>query len=622
MRYPATVLGVAAALALGAACQQRSDNWSATSATPECRPVDGAWAAAVQVKDAVTGKPVARAGMWVSSFAPMAPTDSSGWSCIRTFAPGEETVHVDRPGYRSDSIALRGVLGQVVTRELRFHRVRAPCCDLRGQWQITFRLESAADFGPKPTARTVEGAVDLGPRFHPPQADDDLDSLVRIVRGMHRVDFHPFFGGPVARDVSTTVIGGGPDLFREVMARIPEGDRVEITFIPRMSHGSLSLDGRIRSDTIRGDWMQNAYCCGARGTFVMTRTAPPDTTPFPNTARALESEGTRGRLPSATTPPGRIPGGRWRPELAVAPGGRLWLARAGLFVADSAHGAWRRVLGGPTDPVEADELRTGLHITFVTGDTVLIGMGQRYPMEGAPVLYRTENGGATWAPVTVPNVRAVDGLSAIGRSVWIAATRNDHTSGLFTSTDGGKTWTDAHLPAAVRNIVGLHRPSDSLAFLYSANDPSAPALWRTLDGGRRWTPIPTPYDEGLQKLDPSSSRVEQLATVGEWLLLREHGRVFVTPINTIRWRPLPDLTDIAPDPAGKRVFALRDSLVPALLDEDLNNLWPGAHALELATYSYLEQLVFRNSIGYVTEGHGSIHEIRDGRARVVRSARS
>lgn len=461
------------ASAIQAACRRASDNWTPATAAADCRPVDGAWAVAVHVRDASTGQPVTDADVWAGYLAG-SPTDSSGWVCIRTLAAAEETVRVNRAGYRSESIGVSGGTGQVVTRELRFHRVTPPCCDLRGEWRITFQLDKPAEGGPRPSARTVEGTVELSPRVHPPQMGDDLDSLVHVVRGLHSVDFRPFFGGPVAEDVSTTVFGGGPNLLREVMASIPEGDRVEITFIPRMSHGSLSLDGRIRADTIRGKWVQNAYCCGAHGTFVMVRTAPADTTPFPRMSGLPDAVGARRWREPDSIPPGRIPGGRWRPALAVAPDGRLWFARRGLFVADSAHGAWRLVLGKPTDPVEADELNIGLAMDFVGSDTVLIGLEARYPMSDAPFVYRTENAGATWSPVMIPGLRRVDAMSVIGRSVWIGTERDDRTAVLSRSNDGGRRWSDADVLHDVRETAGLYRVSDSVGFLYGHTDPAIP----------------------------------------------------------------------------------------------------------------------------------------------------
>ena len=609
-------------LVLASGCQPATDDWKETAARPECRPVDSAWAIDIQVTDAVTTLPVTDAEASTGAGGDLAITDSSGWACIRALAAGAETLQVRRPGYQTASTVLAGVPGQVLTRVLRYHRVPNPCCDLRGSWRVSFHLDSPAELGPRPTSRTVAGELELGPRILPMQAGDDMDSLVHVVRGLHHVDFRPFFGGPVAQDVSTSIFGEGPDLLHEVSVSIPMGDSVHVTFIPRMTHGSLSLAGRIRSDTIRGTWVQNAYCCGARGTFTMTRAGPADTTPFrpPSGTTIVRSSahGPPGR-PPLVTPAGQIPGGRWRPELALAPDGHLWLARDGLFVADSLFGPWRRVLGGNTDPVEADELRIGVRLAFLGSDTVLIGLGERYPMASAPVLYRTENDGATWSSVSLPNVTEIGAMSAIGGDVWLAAHRADRAITLLRSGDGGKTWSNVPVPRVHGIVVGLglHRSSDSVAFLYGSTEDGQPSLWRTTDGGQNWKPLPAPHEQGLLKLEDYDSRIEEMATVGSQILVREHGRVFVSTTTSIRWRPLAHADHIASEVGGGHVFVLSDSLLPSLLNRDLSVIWQGDRPLQIRDPGDVEQVLVHNGVGFVSESRGAVHEIREGSARVV-----
>ncbi len=586
---------------------------------PLCRPVDGAWAVSVRVTDAATGRPVTNA--IASTMTSVAETDSLGWVCLRTFAQEAETLEFSRPGYHGASVTVNGVHGQGVARDLRLERVPRPCCDLRGQWSITLQLDSRGARQPQPKALSVTGAVNLGPRYLASEPTDDLDSLVHVVRGLHQVDFTPFFGGPVAHDVSTSVFGDGPDLLHEVAGSVPAGDSVAITFIPRMSHGSLSLYGRIRADTIRGRWSQNMYCCGAEGRFVMTRTGPGDTVP-PTSAPKSGYRRTLRRGPTAeSVPAGLAPNSNWRPELGVAPDGRLWLASGGLFVADSFGGPWRRVLGGDADPVDGDELRIDIQIAFAGANTVIIGLPQRYPMEEAPVLYRTDDGGTTWSAVRLDSLYHVNAIGAIGPSVWVMGRiRERDTEGFFASVDSGKTWRAMAVPEAMRDVNLLHRVSASTAYVATSGREGRPALWRTTDGGGHWLPLQTPSEQHLLRLGESDSRVEQIATIGTSLVVREHGDVFASAVDPIRWRVFPGFEAIASELGGRHVFVLIDSLRPALLDKDLRVEWRSDHRLPLQAGSYIEKPVFHGDIAYVTEGPGSIHQIRNQTLRVLRPA--
>ncbi|HEU4880766.1 MAG TPA: hypothetical protein VFT45_00935, partial [Longimicrobium sp.] len=57
-------------------------------------------------------------------------------------------------------------------------------------------------------------------------------------------------------------------------AEVFSGDSVEITLIPRISHGGVSMEGRVRDGVVAGKWVQRAYAGGAVGTFEMRREGP------------------------------------------------------------------------------------------------------------------------------------------------------------------------------------------------------------------------------------------------------------------------------------------------------------------------------------------------------------
>ncbi|MDB4907997.1 MAG: Carboxypeptidase regulatory-like protein [Gemmatimonadetes bacterium] len=549
----------------------------------------------------------------------MKETDSTGWLCIRDLTQESETLSFLRPGYRRLVTVVHGATGQLVNREIRLVREIPPCCDLRGTWRIALRLATAEKTPSGGLQREVVGAVNLGSRYLAAQRGDNVDSLVSVVRGLHHVDFTPFFGGPVAHDVSTTIVAGGPDLLHEVEASIPKADSVLLTFIPRMSHGSLSLSGRIRGDTIRGTWQLNAFCCGSGGQFVMTRTGPPDSASNVDALTAPKTESRRAGDEAGSVPEGQVPDSRWQPELAVSPDGRLWLASGGLFVTDSLGGAWRRVLGGDDGPVLADELRIGVQMAFVGPDVLLVGLGGRFPTSGAPVLYRTENAGRSWTSVALEGASDVDAMQAVGSSIWILArSREDQSELFYQSSDSGRSWRARPVPKTLQDVTLMHRESATVAYVASSLRRGNRAFWRTIDSGVSWEPIPTPSEQGLQRLHDYDTRIEQVATLGRFLVVREHGRVFASASRPIRWRLLGDVEAIAGRPGCSHLFALVDSLRPAFFNSDLALEWRSDRRLPVAKGSYLEDPVSHCDVAYVAEGPGSIHGIRRNAMRVIR----
>ncbi|HEX6042428.1 hypothetical protein [Longimicrobium sp.] len=122
----------------------------------------------------------------------------------------------------------------------------------------------------RPRKREVEGRMVFSARLPPRPWLREPDPATE--EGRFDVDLSVFFSGPFASDVSTTVYGGQPaDFLRQAVGEVFADDSVTMVMIPGMSHGGLSLEGTLRGDTVSGMWVQNAYCCGARGRFVMHR---------------------------------------------------------------------------------------------------------------------------------------------------------------------------------------------------------------------------------------------------------------------------------------------------------------------------------------------------------------
>ena len=227
------------------------------------------------VVEAETGRPLPFLVVSLDSF-PFGMVDTTGYyeiPHVPQLPEGQHEVRIRSRPYLSQSKIFTLREGFTDTVDFALEYGPDACCRLEGAWAVTLKMDSAALVGPRPTARVTGGAI----LFADSLANDWLrtggDSRMTYEAGRFDVDLAPFFGGPFAQDVSTTVMGpGGPDLLREASGSVFSGDSVGITLIPRMTHGGLSLSGRILGDSVTGDWIQNAYCCGAYGTFVMRRT--------------------------------------------------------------------------------------------------------------------------------------------------------------------------------------------------------------------------------------------------------------------------------------------------------------------------------------------------------------
>jgi len=130
-------------------------------------------------------------------------------------------------------------------------------------------------------------------------------------------------------------------------------------------------------------------------------------------------------------------------------------------------------------------------------------------------LYRSRDGGRSWEYLGERGPGRVFYLTvhpSKGNVVFAGTDR-----GLLVSEDGGMTWR-AHLSADVLNVpitaVEFHPTNSEIAYAYAAR--SGLGLIRSMDGGKRWTPVGFFLGDrdavGNLALDPKDPQVVFLAT--------------------------------------------------------------------------------------------------------------
>jgi Fibronectin type III domain len=219
--------------------------------------------------------------------------------------------------------------------------------------------------------------------------------------------------------------------------------------------------------------------------------------------RTVAADAPAATLPGTWTElgPGNI-GGRTR-ALVIAPGDGNTIYAAGV-----AGGVWKTTNGGTTW-VALDDFMANLAVNSLAMDpnnagVIYAGTGEGFfngdAVQGAGI-FKTTNAGADWAPVG-----GTDGLSAFrfvndlvvskGNSQHVFAATQD---GVFRSLDGGATWAAVTLPAghgggcldlAIRTDI---LPTDTVFAACGTFDPAGAVVYRNTDagavGGGTWTQV-------------------------------------------------------------------------------------------------------------------------------------
>ena len=123
------------------------------------------------------------------------------------------------------------------------------------------------------------------------------------------------------------------------------------------------------------------------------------------------------------------------------------------------------------------------------------------------LLYRTDDAGATWTPVALPDAAGARGVCAIDilavdavnaghrlhKEIVHVGGRVGGPAALYASDDGGGTWRRLALPPEVAMILDVKFVDVSTGFVFAGSDPDVTAshglIEKTTDSGRTWRKV-------------------------------------------------------------------------------------------------------------------------------------
>jgi hypothetical protein len=173
-----------------------------------------------------------------------------------------------RRGYREAWQAVVLNRPDTIIMNFELERAQPPCCTLAGSWRLALRLVEPV---PEPGhTDSAIGTITFADSFPAAWPEAVRDSMVRDENGRFDLDYSALVASVGNREASTSWFGPlGPSFAKEAEAELFDHDSVSITLIPRLSHGGLTLWGRLRDRMIAGEWALNSGCCLVRGVFTM-----------------------------------------------------------------------------------------------------------------------------------------------------------------------------------------------------------------------------------------------------------------------------------------------------------------------------------------------------------------
>jgi photosystem II stability/assembly factor-like uncharacterized protein len=300
-------------------------------------------------------------------------------------------------------------------------------------------------------------------------------------------------------------------------------------------------------------------------------------------------------------------------SIAVSPTGKIWIpTRTGrTYFTDDVLGDWS---AGKLAFSSDDDFSTPCldRISFFNTN-VAFASGYISTSHGSvqDTIYRTIDGGESWAPVHFPaNEWIYTAFVTPGGKAWMGG-----SSGNFLySSDFAASWTLRSSPFT-RHDERTH----AIFMTESGNGVIGSlrgGLKLTSDNGGSWRSIPSPLDQKAYNTtdDRSDHRIEKVAFFGGFLLAEQDGRVFASR-QPIRWRALtPALIDLAVDPGSKTFVGITAGRELFEFASDLT----ATPLLTKPLPAFPIDMEFTNSAVYVFDSNREVYEVRD---HVLRGSR-
>src|SRR5206468_6269191 len=186
-----------------------------------------------------------------------------------------------------------------------------------------------------------------------------------------------------------------------------------------------------------------------------------------------------------------------------------------IYAAAATGGVWKSTNAGVTWASIFDSVRTGsvgaVAVAPSNSDIVWVGTGESNNMRSSSWgtgVYKSSDGGRTWSSAMLPKSQHIGRIIIDPRDpnvVYVAALgplwASGGERGLYKTTDGGKTWTNTKEISKYTGFGELAMDPSNPDVLYAASEqrerreygflPAGPegAIYKTTDGARSWTKL-------------------------------------------------------------------------------------------------------------------------------------
>ncbi|MBJ6118112.1 hypothetical protein JAO76_07920 [Pontibacter sp. BT310] len=266
-------------------------------------------------------------------------------------------------------------------------------------------------------------------------------------------------------------------------------------------------------------------------------------------------------------------------ELGVSPSEEIWVGtRAGsVYYTKQIGELWH--FGPFTSKDEYSHSSTGSfdRVSFFSEDTMMIS-GFIHGEDGnQDFIYRSVNHGKTWDKVKFGNSSWLDAAYVNNNGkAWLSGS----SQLIYHTSDYGKTWKTFPKVEQTGNLrfSTIHFADDERTGLFGS---FWNVLYRTSDNCKSWEKLPTPLSQGkytrLSKHDKPDIR--KVRMFGEYYIINQQGRVFITKSDSINWEQLSNVVDFEVTESD-RLYVVKHDHSVELYDSSFKHVWKSERKLK------------------------------------------
>jgi hypothetical protein len=259
-------------------------------------------------------------------------------------------------------------------------------------------------------------------------------------------------------------------------------------------------------------------------------------------------------------------------ELGVSPSEKIWVAtKAGnTYYTNKIGDLWYFGSLGTKNPLSIKSNGIFERVNFFSEDILMISGFIHGENSNQDFVLRSTDGGNTWDKVKFGESSWIDAayINESGKA-WMSGS----SQLIYYTENYGKTWKTfdkAGNENALR-FSTLHFAKDEKTGLFGS---FWNVLYRTVDNCQNWEKLPTPLSQNKYERLSKEDRpdIRKIRIFGNYYIINQQGRVFITKSNSIDWLYLPNVEDFEIS-ENENLYTINTDLSISLYDNTFSKTW-------------------------------------------------